>query len=96
MKITSAHYAHMKFAIAKIPAKDVTAVREFIVNERKTQAIECIGNERKAQDIDMRLRWDIAHRAGLTSWFCDEIYSYADDDHIDTALRKIMRELFGI
>jgi hypothetical protein len=84
MKITPAHYAHMKFAIATIPARDVMAVREFIINERK------------AQDIDKRLRWDMAYRAGLTPWFSHEVYHYANDDHIDTALRKIMRELFGI
>jgi hypothetical protein len=75
----------MKFAIATIPARDVKAHREFIVRE---------GN---AQDIDKRLRWDLADHVGLTSWFCYEVYPYGvNDKHIDTALRKIMRELFGI
>jgi hypothetical protein len=84
MKISPAHYAHMKFALAKIPTNDVKAHRAHIISEGK------------AQDIEKRLRWDLSYAAGLTSWFCREIYSYANDDHIDTALRKIMRELFGV
>ena len=38
-------------------------------------------------------RWAIAYRAGLNRFMCDELYSYMNDDHIDTALRKIGREV---
>ena len=34
-------------------------------------------------------RWAVARKAGLIVFFCDELYSYLNDDHIDTALRKI-------
>ena len=37
-----------------------------------------------------RFRWDVAHKAGLTPFFCRVIYPYASDSHIDTALRKAM------
>jgi len=39
---------------------------------------------------DKRYRWDCiwAVHNGLRSWF-GEVYQYANDDHIDTALRKI-------
>jgi hypothetical protein len=84
VKITNAHYAHMKWTLAKIPANDVKKHRAFIVRQGK------------AKDIEMRLRWDLSYQAGLTAWFAHEIYPYANDDHIDTALRKIMRELFGV
>ena len=82
MKITPAHYQHMQAAIAAIatPAK-IAAHRQFIVNEGK------------AQDVEKRLRWDMSYYSGLTPYICDNVYSYADDTHVDTALRQIMREL---
>lgn len=42
---------------------------------------------------DKRYRWDLSYRAGLTPWFCSEVYGYANDDHIDTALRSIVPAL---
>lgn len=36
-----------------------------------------------------RYRWDLWRRAGLLQFTCDVLYEYANDDHIDTALRKI-------
>lgn len=49
--------------------------------------------EGKAKDIEKRLRWDLSYAAGLTTFFCDNIYKYADDTHIDTALRSVMKQL---
>lgn len=43
----------------------------------------------------MRYRWDVAHIAfgdlpgGWSRWVCDNLYSYLNDTHIDTALRKV-------
>lgn len=42
---------------------------------------------------DKRFRWDLAHAAGLTPWICGNIYQYANDSHIDTALRAIVRDM---
>lgn len=36
---------------------------------------------------EKRWRWDLLYRAGLSRWICDNLYSYLDDTHIDTALR---------
>jgi hypothetical protein len=83
MKIKPEHYAHMRKAISAISAADMAAHRQHIVNEGK------------AQDVEKRLRWDLSYRAGLSRWIADNVYSYADDTHIDTALRAIMRELYG-
>ena len=82
MKITPAHYQHMQAAIAAIatPAK-IAAHRQFIVNEGK------------AQDVEKRLRWDLSYYSGLTPFIFENVYSYANDDHVDTALRSIMKEL---
>lgn len=38
----------------------------------------------------MRFRWDVARQANLIPFFCDTIYKYANDTHIETALKKIM------
>lgn len=38
---------------------------------------------------EKRYRWDLSYMANLTNWICDNIYPYADDSHLDTALRKI-------
>ncbi|MGX9389612.1 hypothetical protein ACWX0O_01680 [Nitrobacteraceae bacterium UC4449_H16] len=82
MKLTQEHVAHMTAAIAKIPEYKVAAHRQFIVNEGKSK------------DVEKRLRWDLSYYAGLTPWICEHVYSYANDDHVDTALRAIMRELY--
>ena len=40
---------------------------------------------------EKRWRWDLFYMANLSRWVCDNVYSYANDDHIDTALRNILR-----
>lgn len=42
-----------------------------------------------------RYRWDVAYigfgdlPGGFSRWICDNLYSYLNDTHIDTALRKV-------
>lgn len=53
---------------------------------------ENIIKEGKSKDVEMRLRWDAFHAAkhgGILS----ALYAYANDEHIDTALKKIMLEI---
>jgi len=38
-----------------------------------------------------RWRWDLLYRAKLSQWVCDNIYPYANDEHLDSALRHITR-----
>ena len=42
---------------------------------------------------DMRYRWDLTYAVGLTPWICSTLYPYLNDDHIDTALRRIIPPL---
>lgn len=44
---------------------------------------------------DERYRWDLARYAvpNFDRWMCDVLYSYLDDEHIDTALRSIVQPL---
>ena len=80
MKIQAEHYNFMREKI--LPFKpQITQFRQRIVNEGK------------ARDVEKRLRWDLAYLADLTWWLCENVYTYAHDEHIDTALRSIMKEL---
>ena len=80
MKMKQQHYNTILEAV-RPNAPKIAAHRQFIINEGK------------AKDIDKRLRWDLFRYARLTRWCCDELYPYLNDDHIDTALRSVMREL---
>ena len=81
MKIRPEHYQHMRDAIMAI-ADHVPAM--------KTE----IATDPRVKDPEVRLWWDLSYRAGLTAWICENIYSYANDKHLDTALRKILDEVY--
>lgn len=77
--MTAEHYAEL--------SKGLDAIRPMIL-----QAMP----EYKAAGLsDRRLRWDATYKAGLTGWICKNLYSYLDDNHIDTALRQYFKQLEG-
>lgn len=80
MKIRPEHYQHMKTEILAVCARINPA-------EYRAQIIA----EGKAKDPDKRVRWDFSYMAKLSRFYCDHVYDYADDSHIDTALRAIMK-----
>jgi hypothetical protein len=55
--------------------------------------LDGIQTDKRVTDWEKRYRWDLCHASGLTSWICKELYPYANDSHIDTALKAIMKEL---
>ena len=87
MKIQPAHYAHIKTAIGE--TLELATANGYSLAIHRDNIVA----EGKAKDVEKRLRWDLAYSANLSKWLCDNVYSYADDSHIDTALRSIMREL---
>ena len=80
MKIRQEHYRHIRDAIRPNAGK-IASHRQFIINEGK------------AKDVEKRLRWDLLYYADLSPWICDNLYSYLDDTHIDTALKQIVKEI---
>ena len=80
MKITQEHYDYIKNAIAPF-VSDIDAMKEII------------SNDSRVKDAEKRLRWDFTYKAKLSTWMCDNLYSYMNDNHIDTALKSIMKEL---
>ncbi len=85
MKIKPEHYASLRQGILTNIDK-IAIHRAFLVAEGK------------AKDVDKRLRWDAfwAIPSIVRTPLVDAIYKYADDTHMDTAARAIMREVFSI
>ncbi len=77
MKMTAEDFATLKLAVQ---AQDTTELRQRYKNRDFPRAD-------KVQDLHKRYRWDLLHKTGLGSMF----YSYLNDDHIDTALRVIVK-----
>jgi hypothetical protein len=77
MKITKAHYGYIAQALDKI--------RPWILQSRIAHT--------KSVLSDKRFQWEMVRDAGLIPWINDVIYPYANDDHINTALRKYFRGL---
>lgn len=80
MKMTPEHYQTLKGMLQPLSAR-ITPHRQYLVTEGK------------AKDLEKRLRWDLFYAAKASTWACDNLYSYLDDSHIDTALRSIVAEL---
>lgn len=90
MKIKPEHFTEMS-----------RAIRELVVSGKSQEIFETIKRDGRVRvkDVDIRFRWDLLWAAVKTpSWppnLMRDIYSYADDTHIDTALKKIVKK-YGI
>lgn len=81
MKIKPEHYAIMRERIAAI-----------YVNVPSVSYYETLPH---VKDAAKRRRWDASYLAKLSTFFNLEVYRYANDEHIDTALRAVLAELDG-
>lgn len=81
MKLTEEHYQHIKEEISKLDQRHI--------KEHAKKVLE----SKKFKNFEARMVWDIAHAVNLGQFFCREIYSYAHDEHIETALKKACSEL---
>jgi hypothetical protein len=70
--------AHFDHIAAKINALDTPALRA---------AYRDAGLSLK------RYQWDITYQVGLTAYICATLYPYLNDDHIQTALNRIIPAL---
>lgn len=85
MKMTPEHYAHMLEALRRRMTT--------ITPQQLRTYFEHLAHDPRVADPHKRLRWDLLWSSGLTTWVCDTLYPYLNDDHIDTALRRAMQEL---
>ena len=79
MKLTKEHQE----LLAGITALDTETLRDYY---RKGK----YHNTDKVKDLNKRYRWDLLWLLKLD---LTEIYKYANDDHIDTVLRKLVKPL---
>lgn len=86
MKIKPEHYEAIKnkFAESRIDSALIAVHRAYL------QSPECL---RKPRDLEKRLRWDLLSAAVPSIWVIANIYPYANDEHIDTALRQLISEI---
>lgn len=82
MKIKPEHLDHMRKAIRTVYLERAPFMTRKFYEDYKL-----------GKDHAKRHRWDLLHSAGLTGWICDVLYQYVNDDHIDTALKTLVREL---
>ena len=83
MKMDESTYSHMlEFCKEWLPCDKVQVYRTQL------QA------DHRVKDIDLRLRWDIFWMVFKHSLVLREAVKDLKDDHIDTALRRLMRELY--
>lgn len=81
LKIKPEHVTHMREKIQEVLEKypELPALYEAGQFHRSGSV----------KDLQKRFCFDLANMAGLTKFFCTEIYSYANDDHIYSALKTI-------
>jgi hypothetical protein len=85
VKITQTHLEQLR-ALLRVGLTRVPSQQAY---ESRDPAIPRIA---LSTDPAKRHRWDALYRTDSTDWFKD-VYKYANDDHIDTALRAIVKEL---
>jgi len=89
MRVTQNHYDQIKTHIDKVIS---TVGVQRIKNHRELKL---------GKDIEMRFRWDLfgfgykTHNAEACE-LTRELYKFYNDDHIDTALKKYVKESLDI
>lgn len=65
------------------------AIEAVIDPERIDAHIAYLRTDPRVKDLKTRLRWDVFSYAISPAFICQDLYPYLNDDHIDSALRKI-------
>ena len=83
MKMKQEHYEHMKEAIDNLCNARLGNI---------TRYIKVVRMSGKYMDLSTRIRWDILKAAQLDNYLVNTLYTYLNNDHVDTALRRIMKD----
>jgi hypothetical protein len=81
MKIKPHHFIILETEIKKILVSnpDIVSIYES----------GAFSKSDKTNDLQRRFCFDILYSTNLTSWVCNMLYTYLNDDNIYTALKKI-------
>ena len=72
----------------KIKPEHYDTIREA-VNTAKAEYPSITAQYEAGEISAKRYRWDLCYAGRLTPWLCENVYPYANDSHIDTALRRV-------
>jgi len=81
MKIKKEHMAHMDREIKKVLDSDSALLSDYSTGNFPRSEL--------VKDLQRRFCFDLFHMARLSHWAMDNIYTYANDDHLYTALKSI-------
>ena len=81
LKIRPEHYEFIKNRFRMVHARTKPSFAYW----RKEYAKEGLSEK--------RFVWDLYYTSGLTEFTCDTLYKYMNDDHLHSALRRIVKEL---
>jgi hypothetical protein len=77
MKMKTEHYNHIEETI-KTTLKDKGFTIKMVIERCRVSG-----------SPDKAIRWYLLNSCGLTPFVCKTLYTYLNDNHIDTALRRI-------
>ena len=81
MKIKKEHLDYIELAIREVLAVNPTITQDYEAGN--------FTRSDKVKDLQRRFCFDLHYMAGLGPWVCDVIYSYANADHLYTALKRV-------
>lgn len=88
MKLTREHFDHIEDRLGELVAANRTAIESHydLLKKEGRYASDAAALER-------RFRWDLLYAARLSEWLTKHVYPYANDEHIDTALRRVVANM---
>lgn len=73
------------------------AIQDYVQRhrDRMIEHKEELKHDPTVRDLDKRFRWDLFWQLpdSFTRDWINEVYEYANDNHVDTLLRQIVRDL---
>lgn len=91
MKMKTEHYKNIKRKIQALGSNEklLEVLQRYLERDKSIPRIE------QAKNLNMRFRWDILHHVFHNDFdfITKTLYSYLHDDHIDTALKAIIKEI---
>jgi hypothetical protein len=85
MKITKEHYTHLHNTIQE----RIEKLGGVVIYEYR----EKLKNDKRVKNLETRFNWDMFYACKLAGYACNYLYTYLNDNHIDTALKSIMRDI---
>lgn len=79
LKMTDVHYEVLK--------------SDFEALSKKMDLLHIKARYEQAGHTPLRFHWDMFWYLKNSAWVCRELYPYLTDDHIDSAIVKIFKEL---